>query len=183
MTSVRLDQFSNPDYKPGPLVKRALWYWLSLLFFDTAIPWPRGWKRLLLRVMGARIGKSVVIKPRVRIKYPWKLSVGHHSWLGEGVWIDNLDMVDIGSHCCVSQGAYLLCGNHDYTKITFDLITGPITMEDGSWAGAQSILGPGSILGKEAVLTAGSVGLGRLVHGKIHQGNPAQPIRDRTIAT
>ena len=183
MTQVRLDQFSNADYQAGSLLKRSLWYAISLFWIESAIPWPSSLKRSVLRLFGASIGKNVVFKPRVRIKYPWNLSVGDHTWVGEEVWIDNLDKVTIGAHCCISQGAYLLCGNHDYTKPTFDLITGPITMMDGSWAGAKSILGPGAVLETEAVLAAGSVALGRLGQGEVHQGNPAQPIRDRNITT
>ena len=181
MTRMRLDQFDNADYRPGPLLKRVLWYGVSLLVFETGVPWPSAIKRFWLRAFGAKLSQGVVIKPRVRIKYPWKLAVGAHSWIGEGVWIDNLDHVTIGAHCCISQGAYLLCGNHDYTIVTFDLITRPIVMEDGSWAGAQSILGPGAVLGTEAVLTAGSVGLGALSPHHIHQGHPAQPVRKREI--
>ena len=132
-------------------------------------------------MFGAEIGKGVIIKPRVHVKYPHNLSVGNHTWIGEGAWIDNLDKVKLGNHCCISQGAYLLCGNHDYTSQNFDLITKPITMQDGSWAGAKSILGPGSVLEEEAVLTAGSVGLGTLSARLIHQGNPATPNRNRII--
>ena len=99
---------------------------------------------MLLRMTGASVGAGVVIKPRVTIKYPWKLAVGNHSWIGEQVWIDNLDQVTIGAHVCISQGALLLCGNHDYKKPTFDLITGPIVLEDGVWIGAKAsvALGP-----------------------------------------
>ena len=84
-------------------------------------------KRTLLRLFGANVGRGVVLKPRVTIKYPWKLAVGEHSWIGENVWIDNLGQVTIGNHCCLSQGALLLCGNHNYKKATFDLMVGDIT--------------------------------------------------------
>ena len=52
-----------------------------------------GFKRFLLRLFGAKIGKGVVIKPCVNIKYPWKLRIGNYVWIGENVWIDNLDTV------------------------------------------------------------------------------------------
>ena len=123
---------------PGPLLKRVLWYWVSLTVLETGLPWPMGIKRFWLRVFGAKLGKGVVLKPRIRVKYPWNLTIGDHSWIGEEVWIDNLDHVHIGHHCCVSQGAYLLCGNHDYTRPTFDLITRSVILEDGSWAGARA---------------------------------------------
>lgn len=181
MNQVRLDQFDNEHYNPGKLLYRVIWYMTSLVIFEAALPFPSKIKRGFLRVFGAKIGKGVIIKPHVRIKYPHNLTVGDYSWIGEGVWIDNLDMVTIGQHCCISQGAYLLCGNHDYTSSKFDLITHPVIMQDGSWAGAQSILGPGAMLEEEAVLTAGSVGLGALSARHIHQGNPARPVRERVI--
>ena len=181
MTRVKLDQFDNSGYRPGSTAQLALWYVTMPVMLSGVIPWPYAVKRATLRLFGAHIGRGVVIKPRVRIKYPWKLSVGDHSWIGESVWIDNLDQVTIGHHCCISQGALLLCGNHDYTSSTFDLITRTIVMEDGSWAGANSILGPGAVLGEEAVLAIGSVGLGHLQPHHIHQGNPAKPIRPRDI--
>ena len=131
---------------------------------------------------GASIGKKVVIKPRVNIKYPWRLSIGNDSWIGEKVWIDNLGDVKIGSNVCLSQGSMLLCGNHDYAKTTFDLIVGEITLEDGSWIGARSIVGPGVTVGKHAVLSAGSVASKNMDPDKIYRGNPAVIVKDRVIS-
>ena len=85
-----------------------------------------GFRRFLLRLFGAKIGKKVIIRPSVKVTYPWKLSIGDYSWIGEDVWIDNLEQVIIGSNVCISQGAMLLCGNHNYKKVTFDLIIGEI---------------------------------------------------------
>ena len=107
MTRMRLDQFDNADYRPGPLLKRVLWYGVSLTVLETGLPWPMGIKRFWLRVFGAKLGKGVVLKPRIRVKYPWNLTIGDHSWIGEEVWIDNLDHVHIGHHCssgCCGMG-------------------------------------------------------------------------------
>ena len=129
---------------------------------------------MLLRMFGARIGSGVVVKPRVTIKYPWKLAVGDHSWIGEQVWIDNLDQVTIGAHVCISQGALLLCGNHDYKKPTFDLITGPIVLENGVWIGAKASVAPGVTCGSHSVLAMGGVATKNLEAWKVYQGNPAK---------
>ena len=91
----------------------------------------------LLRMFGAKMGRGVIIKPSVNIKYPWNLVVGDYTWIGENVWIDNLTQVTMGRNVCISQGAMLLCGNHNYRKTTFDLMIGSITLEDGVWVGAQ----------------------------------------------
>ena len=177
-----LSTYSNSDYKPGPGWKKFLWYLINICFFRTGICPFSGFKVSLLRMFGARLGKGVVIKPYVNIKYPWLLSVGNFSWIGEKVWIDNLDKVEIGSHCCISQGAMLLCGNHDYKKTTFDLVTQPITLEDGCWIAARSIVCPGVKCSEHSVLTVGSVATTDLGAYGIYAGNPAVKIRERIIS-
>ena len=127
------------------------------------------------------IGKNVIIKPNVNIKYPWKLQLGDHVWIGEGAWIDNLDSVIIGDHCCVSQGALLICGNHDYTKITFDLVVKPIVLEDGVWIGAKSVVCPGVVARTHAILTAGSTISKDMQAYSIYRGNPAEKVKSRDI--
>ena len=174
-----LSTYNNSHYRPGNPVKRGLWYVVNVLFFLN--PWfPfSGVKVGLLRLFGGHIGYGVVIKPRVNIKYPWFLSVGDHCWIGEGIWIDNLAQVTLGSHVCLSQGALLLTGNHDYTKPSFDLITQPIVLEDGAWVGARALVGPGAVLRSHAVLSAGSVGTGELEAYGVYRGNPAVWVRRR----
>lgn len=176
-----LSRFNNSWYKPGrSLPVRALWYIVNLMFFKSGYPfyWT---KRLLLRAFGAKIGKGLIIKPRVNIKYPWKLVIGDHVWIGENVWIDNLATVTLKSNSCVSQGALLLCGNHNYKKTTFDLIVGEITLDEGAWAGAKSIVCGGSRLGSHCLLTVGSVAIGVLEPYWVYQGNPASKLKPREI--
>lgn len=152
---MRLDRFSNPGFERGrgPLVE-FLWVILSGLLFSSWIP-GTAWRVGLLRLFGARIGRGVVIKPRVRVKFPWKLEVGDYSWIGESVWIDNLAPVNVGSHCCISQGAFLCTGNHRWDKEGFDLVTKPIVIEDCCWIAASVAVAPGSHLSKGVVLTMG----------------------------
>ncbi|MGD0581153.1 MAG: putative colanic acid biosynthesis acetyltransferase, partial [Bryobacteraceae bacterium] len=93
----------------------------------------------MLRLFGARIGQGVVIKPGTRVKFPWRLQIGEHSWIGESAWLDDLSEISIGSNCCVSQGAYLCTGNHDWSDPAFRLIVRPIVLCDGSWVGAHAV--------------------------------------------
>lgn len=176
----RLDTFNNDWYKPGAGWKRALWYITSSIFFETGFP-ISFIKVVLLRLFGAKVGQSVVIKPRVRIKYPWFLEIGNHVWIGEAVWIDNLAEVKIGDHACVSQGAMLLCGNHNYKKSSFDLIVKSIILEEGSWVGAQSVVCPGVTLHSHSILTVGSVAASNMEPYFIYSGNPAVKIRERRM--
>ena len=180
MITTDLSKFDNSFYKPGAgTFKRTLWYIVNALLFKTSwLPVSRI-KVALLRLFGARIGKHVNIKPSVNIKYPWRLSIGAYTWIGENVWIDNLGDVSIGSQCCISQAALLLCGNHNYKKESFDLITGKIILEDGVWIGAKAIVCPGVTCYSHSVLSVGSVATKNLEAYSIYQGNPAVKVRSR----
>ena len=177
----KLNKFDNSWYKPGSFLKRMCWFFINSIFFKSSFFSSNPLKKLLLKLFGAKVGEGVVIKPNVNIKYPWFLSIGDYSWIGEEVWIDNLASVEIGSHVCISQGAFLLCGNHDYTKSSFDLMVKPILIEDGVWVGAKSVVCPGVTCFSHAVLSVGSVATKNLEAYSIYQGNPAQKIKERRI--
>ena len=116
-----------------------------------------GIKSRLLRLFGAKIGAGVVFKPHVRIKYPWRLEIGDHCWIGQESWIDNLADVAIGDHVCVSQKSYLCTGSHDHRRSTFDLITGTIRVESGAWLGARCTVLQNVVIGADAIVAGGSV--------------------------
>lgn len=178
-TKQDLSSFNNSWYKPGAgSFKRFLWYYTNACWFRSSFP-INGFKIFLLRLFGAKVGNGVVIKPHVNIKYPWRLSIGNHVWIGEEVWIDNLADVVIEDHVCLSQGAFLLCGNHDYKKTTFDLIIGNITLKKGSWIGAKTVVCPGVTVNENAVLTVGSVASQDLPANCICKGSPAIVVKER----
>jgi putative colanic acid biosynthesis acetyltransferase WcaF len=179
-----LSTYDNSWYHPGgSALKRLLWYFVNVLFFINPLNPLSGLKVRLLRLFGAKVGKGVIIKPGVNIKYPWLLEVGNHVWIGEKVWMDNLTRVSISSHVCLSQGAMLLTGNHDYKKPAFDLMLGEITLETGCWIGAQAVVCPGVRCGAQSMLAVGSVATHDLQENTIYQGNPAQAVRQRHIRT
>jgi putative colanic acid biosynthesis acetyltransferase WcaF len=178
----QLNLYKPQNYSPGrSKLVIGLWMLVSLVVFESGWFPVLGLKRILLRAFGASIGTGVIIKPQVKIKFPWKLQVGSYSWIGEKVWIDNLVPVTIGAHCCVSQGAYLCCGNHQYSKPTFDLITQPIELKQGVWLAAQSMIAPGTTVEEHCVVTAGSVLSGSTEPYTVYRGNPAVKIRMRKI--
>jgi putative colanic acid biosynthesis acetyltransferase WcaF len=177
-----LSSYNNNWYKPGGKIKTILWYFTNAVFFTSYLNPLSGLKVKLLQLFGAKIGQGVVIKPGVNIKYPWLLEIGDHSWIGEKVWIDNLAMITIGSNVCISQGAMLLCGNHNYKKPTFDLIVKEIVLEDGVWIGAQSVVCPGVTCHSHSILSVSSVANKDLESYTIYQGNPALLVRKREIS-
>jgi putative colanic acid biosynthesis acetyltransferase WcaF len=181
MEKTDLSKYDNSWYHPGRKVVCILWYFINVLFLVSHIIPLSGLKIWLLKLFGAKVGHGVVIKPGVNIKYPWKLVIGDYCWIGEDVWIDSLEQVIIGSNVCISQGAMLLTGNHNYKKSSFDLITRAIHLEDGVWIGAKSIVGPGVRCGSHSILTVGSFTSKDLDAYGIYQGNPAVKVRSREI--
>lgn len=160
-----------------------IWLLVSNVIFLTNIPYPNILKVLLLRAFGAKIGRKVVIKPWVKIKFPWNLSLADHVWLGEEVWIDNISMVTISSHVCVSQGAFLLTGNHNYSKSYFPLISKPILIEEGVWVCAKAVVTGGVTLKSHSILSLGCIATKDLDSYYIYGNFPLEKIKPRTISS
>lgn len=177
---VDLSRFSSAGFDRGAgKFREAAWLLVSLFLFRLCPASLSPLKCVVLRMFGARVGSNVIIKPQVKITFPWKLTVGDHVWLGEECWLLNLDHIVIGNNVCISQRAFLCTGNHNYKTSSFDLIVSPITLEDGAWIGAAAWVGPGVKVGSHAVLTAGSVATKELEPMAIYQGNPAVFVKPR----
>ena len=181
MVKTDLSKYNNTWYSPGNSLKRMVWYYVNIIIFKSSLLPFNSLKVFLLKVFGAKISTRVVIKPNVNIKYPWFLEIGDYSWVGEGVWIDNLAKVTIGKNVCISQGAFILCGNHNYKKSTFDLMVKEIILEDGVWIGSKAIVCQGVTCHTHSVLGVGSVANADLDAYSIYSGNPAIKVRERVI--
>jgi putative colanic acid biosynthesis acetyltransferase WcaF len=177
---VNLSNYDNSTYDPGrSFLIRTIWYYINVIFFINPLFPFSGVKVNILRLFGAKVGNNVVIKPRTNIKYPWKIEIGHNSWIGENAWLDSLDQIRIGNNVCISQGAYLCTGNHDWKDESFGLITKPIIIEDGAWIGAKCVVLPGARVSSHSVLTAGAVLSADTFEFTIYSGNPAVSIKIR----
>jgi putative colanic acid biosynthesis acetyltransferase WcaF len=180
---VDLSTYDNNWYKPGNSFKRFIWHYVNLFFFKSGLFPVYGLKVFLLKLFGANIGKNVSIKPYVNIKYPWFLTIGNNVWIGEDVWIDNLATVKIGNDVCISQGALLLTGSHNYSSTNFGLITKPIILENGVWICAKSIICAGVTCHNHSLITAGTIVTGNCDGYGIYKGNPAIKIKIREITS
>jgi putative colanic acid biosynthesis acetyltransferase WcaF len=178
---IDLSKFSSDDFDRGASrLKEALWVLVRAAFFLPSLPWPGALRVLLLRLFAARVGKSVIIRSRVNIWFPWRLNIGNHVWLGEEVFILNLARVTIESHVCVSQRAFLCTGSHDHRKREFPLITKPIVVHSGCWIASQVFIGPGVEIGPNSVVGVGSIVLKNVPPNVVVRGNPAQIVGART---
>lgn len=180
---IDLSSFASNKFDRGASrLKEALWILVRAIFFLTSLPWPSRFRVLLLRLFGAQIGQGVVVRSRVNIWFPWRLTIHDHVWLGDEVFILNLANVTIESNVCVSQRAFLCTGSHDHRKREFPLITKPIVVRSGSWLAAQVFVGPGVEFGANSVASAGSVVLTNVPPDVKVRGNPAQVVAARRLS-
>jgi putative colanic acid biosynthesis acetyltransferase WcaF len=177
-----LSTYPCTEYAPGgTALIRFLWYFTNVLFFMNPLNPVSSLKVVLLRWFGATVGEGVVIKPSVNIKYPWRLHIGNHVWIGEKAWIDNLGDVFIADHCVLSQGAMLLSGSHDFSRCTFNVQIDKIVLEEGVWIGARAIVYMGATCKSHCILGANSIALKDMDSYAIYYGNPAVKISERVI--
>ncbi|GAA6621372.1 WcaF family extracellular polysaccharide biosynthesis acetyltransferase [Scytonema sp. NUACC26] len=179
---MHLNNYTLGTYTCGaPFWKQMLWFFLGAPVVQSHWLPMSSLKVWTLRLFGATIGQRVRIKPGVRVKFPWRLTVGDYVWIGEDAWLDNLAPIIIESHVCLSQNVYLCTGNHDWNHPDFQLIPAAIYIEESSWIAAKAVIGPGVTIGRGAVLTLGGVTGHSLEPMTIYVGNPAQPVKKRGI--
>jgi putative colanic acid biosynthesis acetyltransferase WcaF len=181
MSSTRIDvnrQVRN--YSRGILLKRGLWAVVRPAFRYS----PRicfGWRRFLLRLFGASIGRKVNIYNSARIYMPWNLEIGDWSSIGEEAFIYNLGRVTIGKSVTISPRAYLCAGTHDHKKSSMPLIFSPITIGDQAWICTDAFIGPNVTVGEGAVVAARGVVTKHVEPWDIVAGNLAKSIGKRVL--
>lgn len=158
-----------------------LWWIVQSLLFKTSPQFLYGWRRFLLRIFGAKIGKDVIIRPTAHIQFPWKLIIGDYSWIGDEVVLYNLGDIIIGNNVVISQRSYLCAGTHDYTNIAFPILNPKIVIEDECWLATDVYVAPSVRIGRGTVVGARSSVFKSLPAGKVCMGTPAKPIKDRLI--
>lgn len=156
----------------------VLWILLEYLVVSNPLQLSSRIRVAALRLFGARIGANVIIRPRLRVKFPWNLEVGDNSWIGEGVWIHNQGLVTIEENVVVSQEAFITTGSHDIYS-SMDLVIKPVVIRRGAWITTRSLVLQGVEIGQNTVVTPGSVVSRSLPPEGLYGGNPARFIRER----
>lgn len=159
------------------LIARVLWGLLHPMFRFSPRPlW--GWRRLLLRMFGARIGRGAHIYPTARISMPWNITVGEYAAVGDYAILYALGPITLGARTTISQGAHLCAGSHDIKDPARRLLTPPITVECDVWICADAFIGPGVIVGRGAVVGARAVVMSDVRPFIVVAGNPAFTIKE-----
>jgi putative colanic acid biosynthesis acetyltransferase WcaF len=168
-----------PNFRGRPAWFVQVWWLVQAILFHPSPQVFYGWRRFLLRLFGARVGKGVLIRPSVTVTYPWKLTIGDWSWVGDNATLYTLGEIVIGDNAVVSQHVYLCAGSHDFARPTFDLYARPVRIEAEAWVAAHAFVGPGVTVGQGAILGACSVAFRDVPAGMICAGNPFRVIRPR----
>ena len=174
LTAVRNEKF----HMGRPKFVVALWAVCSLLFVENPWLFRASWIRVaVLRAFGAKIGAKVTIRSRVRVHFPWRLTIGDGCWIGEGAWLHNQDRLTLGNNVTVSQEAFVTTGSHGLRDMV--IRTKPVVLEEGCWITSRAIVLAGVKAGAYSVLSAGSVATADMEPGWVYSGNPADRRRKR----
>ena len=176
----KLNQFLLPQgFRGRSALIVQLWWLVQSTLFAMSPQFTYKWRNFLLRCFGAKIGKGVIIRPTVKITYPWKLKIGDYSWVGDNAELYTLGEIDIGDNVVISQKSYLCAATHDYTKETFDMLDKKITIEDEVWLAADVYIAPGITVKKGALVGARSSVFNDMPEGMVCLGCPAKSVRVR----
>ncbi len=175
-----LSEFSVPSqFRGKSKIIVQIWWMIQNTLFSWSPQVLYGWRRLLLRAFGAKIGKNVLIRSTVKITYPWNVEIGDFSWIGEDCVLYSLGKITIGAHVAIAHKVYLNTGGHEYQKKTFDIFAKPLIIEDECWVTNDVYIAPGVRIGKGSVIGARSAVLQDIPSGKVCVGTPAKPIKNR----
>jgi putative colanic acid biosynthesis acetyltransferase WcaF len=152
-----------------PAIVIALWILVEYFLVTNALQLSSRLRAMALRAFGAKIGKGVILRPKLRVKFPWNLEIGDNSWIGEGVWIHNQDKVTIGHDVCISQETFITTGSHRY-RTDMGLITKPVNIGSGAWVCSRVIVTAGSSIGNSAIIPAGAVTKGTIRPNSLSDG-------------
>jgi putative colanic acid biosynthesis acetyltransferase WcaF len=169
----------DPGYRGRSAYFVQLWWIVQATLFRGSPQVLYGFRRWLLRLFGAQVGKGVIIRPSVTVTYPWKVKIGNHSQIGDDAVIYSFAEISIGSNVVVSQKSYLCAGTHDFRSTSFEIQSMPIVIEDEVWIAADVFVAPGVTVGRGTVVGARSSVFTNLPEMMICLGCPARPVRPR----
>ena len=180
--AVSLSTYSQTTYSRGRSgVYILLWWFIQGTLFRYSLHNFYGWRRFLLRLFGAQVGRGVKIRASAQITYPWKVTIGAHTWIGDNAVLYSLDNIGIGENCVISQHAYLCTGSHDMNSRSFDLVVKKIVVSNGAWVGLQSTILPGVTVGVMGVVGAKSLVNRDVGPNEVHYGIPAKFVKYRFV--
>jgi putative colanic acid biosynthesis acetyltransferase WcaF len=169
-----------PNFRGRGALTVQLWWFVQSTLVHLSPQVMYSWRRWVLRLFGARVGKGVRLRSSVTITYPWKVSIGESSWIGDEVVLYSLGEIDVGKNVVISQRSYICAATHDYSSYAFDIAEKKITIRDEAWLATDVFVAPGVTIGFGVVVGARSSVFNDLTEGMVYTGTPAIARRTRT---
>lgn len=158
-----------------------LWWIVQGTLFASSPQFMYGWRNWLLRLFGAKVGAKVIVRPSVKVTYPWKVSIGDYAMIGDDVVLYSLGEIEIGHNSVVSQRTYIAAASHDYSQIDFPIYAKKVIVGNQVWITTDVYIGPGVTIGDGTVVGARSSVFKDLPAGMICMGSPCVPIKIREM--
>jgi putative colanic acid biosynthesis acetyltransferase WcaF len=160
---------------------RRIWWGIGALLIRLSLRPMFAWRRGVLRMFGAKVGRAVHIYPSTRICMPWNVEIGDWAAIGEDAYIYSLGKVVIGSGVAIGYRAHICAGTHDFSDPSLPLLKPPVTIDPGAWIGTDAFIGPGVCVGRGALIGARAVVMKDVPPLHIVAGNPAKHIGIRDV--
>jgi maltose O-acetyltransferase len=140
---------------------------------------------VLLRWAGLELEPDVKFCGRGWIYGRGRLLIGDATWLSPGVIVHTHAEVDItiGSRCDIGPGVEFILGTHKIGSANRRAGEGaarPITVGDGCWIGARTLILGGVSIGEGSIIAAGSVVTHDVPPNTLGAGVPASVKRQLT---
>jgi putative colanic acid biosynthesis acetyltransferase WcaF len=156
-------------------LRRVLWAFGSYAFRLSPRPC-FAWRRMVLRLFGAKIGRAVNVYSSTRFYMPWNVEIGDWAAIGEDAFIYSLGKVYIGAGASIAYRAHICAGSHDFSHPALSLLKPPVIIEDNAWIGTDAFIGPGVTVCAGAIVGARAVVVKDVPSMHIVGGNPARQI-------
>jgi putative colanic acid biosynthesis acetyltransferase WcaF len=180
MAMQKLQSFKLPnEFRRQSAVVVQIWWLVQSTLFACSPQFMYGWRRWLLRLFGAKVGKGVLVRPSAKVTYPWNVSIGDFAWIGDDVVLYSLGEIEIGANAVVSQRSYLCAASHDYTQPDFPIYAKKICIGSQTWLATDVFVAPGVTIGEGAVVGARSSVFNDLPPTMVCVGSPAKPVKPR----
>ena len=118
----------------------------------------------LLRMAGFEVGAGTKVEGELIISGPWgllpRLRIGEGCSIGAGCMLDLSEILVIGDRVTIEPGVMILTSTHELDfpqHRAGKVIVKPVSIGNGAWLRARSIVLPGVKIGAGAVIEAGAV--------------------------
>src|SRR5438445_5267700 len=179
ITTGNADAYLRPAFPRRIRMKRLAWNVAWTVLYKLSPRPLHGWRSLLLKAFGAKMGPHCHFYPKSKVWAPWNLICEDQVTAADGAEIYNPSPMSFGSHAILSQDSYICGATHDYDDPAFPLIAYAMNIGAYSWICARASVAPGANVGEGAVLGLGSVATRDLEPWTVYAGVPAVRVKER----